>query len=77
MQVDVEHALKSGLAVIDDHVVAVGVQTGSSRCPRDPLPDGHHGGEGFRRRIGQVDGVLLRDDQGMALVNGRMSSIAR
>ena len=66
VQVDVEHALKRGLAVVDGDVVAVGVQPGGPRRLRDALPDAHQVGDGLRRGVGQVDGVALRDDQGVA-----------
>ena len=39
MQVDVEHALERGLAVVDDDVVAVGVQLRLARRLGDALPD--------------------------------------
>ncbi len=66
VQVDVEHALERRLAVVDDDVVAVGVQPGPARRLGDALPDAHHVGAGLRRGVGQVDGVALGDDQRVA-----------
>ena len=66
VQVDVEDALEGRLAVVDDDVVAVGVQSGQPGRSCDPLTDLHHAGDGLRRCVGQIDVVVLRDHQGMA-----------
>src|SRR5258705_1779941 len=66
MQVDVEHRLERRLAVVDDDVVAVGVQAGLAGRPGNPLTDAHQLGDRVRRCVGQVDGVALGNDQGMA-----------
>ena len=39
MQVDVEHGLERGLAVVDGDVVAVGAQFRGAGGPPDALPD--------------------------------------
>ena len=66
VQVDVEHALERRLAVVDDDVVAVGVQPGPTRRLRDALPDADQVGAGLRWGVGQVDGMALGDDERVA-----------
>src|SRR5690348_16512263 len=53
-------------SVVDDHVVAVGVQPGPACGAGDAVTDAHQVGDRFRRRVRQVDGVAFRDDQGVA-----------
>ena len=76
VQMNMEHALERGLAVVDDDVVAVGVQFGCAGLP-DALPDAG--------QVATVDGgVSVRSTVcflGMTSVcprtMGRMSRIAR
>ena len=77
VQVDVEHALERGLAVVDDDVVAVGVQPRLPGCPRDALPDGTmpatvSGGVSVRSTVWRFGTTRV-----WPRVNGRMSRIAR
>src|SRR5258707_6668685 len=66
MQVDVEHRLERRLAVVDDDVVAVGVQPGLAGGPGNALTDAHHVCDRVRWCVGQVDGVALGNDEGVA-----------
>ena len=66
VQMDVEHGLEGGLAVVDDDVVAVGVQPRLPSRPGDALTDAHQVGDGVRRCVGQVDGVALGNHEGVA-----------
>ena len=63
---NVKDGLKCCFAIVDGDVVAVGVQTRSARRPGDPLADGGHTCHGLGRRIGEVDGVTLGDDERVA-----------
>src|SRR5215212_7110947 len=70
VQVYVQYGLECRLAVVDDDVVAVGMQSGSSCRLGDSLPDANQIGTGFGRGVGQVDGVALRDDERVAASEG-------
>jgi hypothetical protein len=66
VQVDVGDRLESRAAVVDHDVVAVGVQARLPGRPRDPLAEFDQVGTRLGRGVGQVDGVALGDDQGVA-----------
>jgi hypothetical protein len=58
--------LEGGVAVVDNDVGAVGVQPRLAGGQGDALTDAHHLGDRVRRGDGQVDGVVLGHDQGVA-----------
>src|SRR4051794_25549110 len=66
MQVNVVDGLEGGLAVVDDDVVAVGMQPRLAGGAGDAVTDAHQVGDRVRRCVGQVDGVALGNDQGVA-----------
>src|SRR4029077_14217980 len=49
VQVDVQKGLEGGLAIVDDDVVAVGMQSRLASGPRDALTDAHQAGDRVRR----------------------------
>lgn len=66
VQVDVEHALKGRLTVVDGDVVAIGMQTRYPGRLRDALPESGHRRDGLRRGVGQIHDVLFGEHQGVA-----------
>ena len=58
-----EYRLKCRLAVVDDDVAAVGVQTGGPGGLRHPLAERDHPAQHRCRGVGQIDVVVLGNDQ--------------
>ena len=62
---DVEHRLEGGAAVVDPDISCVG-QFRRAGSPGDPLADGGHLGQRFRRGVGEIYGVLFGNHQRVA-----------